>query len=299
MTPFEYDNYRQFLREYIEEQKKFRKSFSLRGFTKRCGFTSHSFLAHVLKGERNLRFDSIEKLLYGLNLEGAEASYFRALVFFNQSTTVKDRKRYLLELQQIRGTSNYVNIIQDQWEYYSRWYLPVLRELAPLSFWKGNYKILGKAVFPSISEKEAKDGLALLVRIKLLKKMAGERFELADKVVSAAGVPGVIFREARTQYMLRAMEASENLGPEDRHVSYAVIGTNRKSYERICQKINELRLEIINSFASDHEVEGVYAINFQAIPVSQIEELTLQSADSTKQLSASPKNAAKQRPQTP
>lgn len=271
MTPFEYDNYRKFLQDFLEEQKQFKKGFSLRAFTKRCGFSSHSFLAHVLKGERNIRFDSIEKLLRGLKLAGSEASYFRTLVFYNQSDNQADRNRYLIELQQIRGNSGYVKVIQDQWEYYSRWYLPVLRELAPLPHWKGNFQILAKSLLPVITEKEAKEGVALLVRIKLLRKIAGERYELADELVSAEGVPGIVFREARTQYMLRAIEATESLGPEVRHASYAVLGTSRKAYERISQKLTELRLEIMNSFAKNHDVECVYAVNLQAFPVSQLE----------------------------
>jgi uncharacterized protein (TIGR02147 family) len=276
MTLFEYDNYRKFLQDFLNEQKKSKKGFSLRSFTKRCGFSSHAFLANVLKGERNLRVNSIGKLMQGLNLGDGESSYFKTLVFYNQAETAEDRKKYLTELQQIRGNSGYVKIIQDQWEYYSRWYLPVLRELAPLKHWMGNYKVLAKSVRPTISEKEAKEGIALLVRIKLLKKLAGERFALADDLVSAEGVPGVIFREARTQYMLRGIEAAENLGPDVRHASYAVIGTSKKAYERISQKMTELRLEIINSFATDNDVECVYAINFQAFPVSQLGLLDIQ-----------------------
>ncbi|HSQ40643.1 MAG TPA: TIGR02147 family protein [Fibrobacteraceae bacterium] len=266
MTVFEYDNYRFFLRDFLQGKKL--QGLSVRSFARRCGFSSHSFLIHVLKGERNLRMDSVERLLPALDLEGREALYFRSLVHFNQAKTVQDLERYGSELRLLREKSPFARVRNDQWEYYSQWYLPVLRELAVFAPWGGDYTLLGKWVRPAITARMAREGVELLVRIGLLKKMASGHFSLRDELVSAEGVPGVIFRDVRGQYLLRAMEASQNLGREDRHVSYAVLGTSRRAFERISQKMDELRIELLESFAKGEPVECVYAVNFQAFPVS-------------------------------
>jgi uncharacterized protein (TIGR02147 family) len=269
MHLFEHDNFRNYLRDFIAAQKKVDSTFSIRGFASLCGFGSHSFLVHVLKGEKNLRSDSVEKMLPVLGLHGREAIYFRSLVFYNQADSAAERDRYLQELKQIRGKTSFARIREDQWAYYSQWYLPVLRELAVHAPWLGDYAKLGRMVRPQISPRLAKEGIELLVRIGLLRKFAGDRYAQQDAIVSAEGVPGVVFRTVRSEYMLRAIEAAESLPKEQRHASYAVFGTSQEAFSRISAKLDELRKEILAAATKDEPVEQVVALNFQAFPVSQ------------------------------
>jgi uncharacterized protein (TIGR02147 family) len=265
---FGYDNFRTYIRDYIDDRKREVHGFSLRAFAARCGFASHSFLVHVLQGEKNLRLDSIERLLIAMEIHGREASYFRALVLYNQSGTASDRERYLKELNHLRAGSSYARVREDQWAYYSKWYLPVLRELVVVTSWHGDFAKLGKMVRPAITAKEASEGVDLLLRIGLIKRITGARFALQDQVVSAEGVPGVVFRSVRSEYMLRALEAAETLPKEDRHASYAVLGTSYAAFERINEKMNELRQDILSAYADSEPVECVFAVNLQAFPVS-------------------------------
>lgn len=275
----EYDNYRFFLRDLLAEKKTLQPHFSLRAFSLRCGFASHSFLVHLLKGERNLSLESIEQILPALSLSGKEANYFRTLVQYNQATSAANREKYLKELIRQREGAFHTRLQKDQWEYYRYWYLPVLRELAVASPWLGDYGKLGKLVRPAISAKEAKDGVDLLVRIGLLKKMASGQFKLQNQVVSAEGVPGVVFRSVRSEYMLRALEAAEILPKEERHASYAVMGTSREAFVRISAKLDDLRKELLSAYAEQGPVECVFAVNLQAFPVSQVFPSSRKSMD--------------------
>jgi len=269
MKIFGYDNFRNYLRDFIAEQKAADTAFSIRSFAHQCGFGSHSFLVHVLKGEKNLRSDSTEKLLPALNLHGREASFFRLLVLYNQAASAAERGRYLQELKQIRGTTAFARVREDQWAYYSQWYLPVLRELVVHAPWTNDYNRLGHMVRPQISARMAREGVELLLRIGLLRKKAAGRYEQQDAIVSAEGVPGVVFRTVRSEYMLRAIEAAESLPKDQRHASYAVFGTSQAAFERINSKLDEIRKEILASATKDEPVEKVVAVNLQAFPVSQ------------------------------
>jgi uncharacterized protein (TIGR02147 family) len=266
---FTYDNYRIFIRDYLDFQKSHKYGASLRSFSKKAGFSSHSFLTHLIKGERNLSAESIEKMIPALGLSGRQASYFRTLVLYNQSLTAKEKQSYLQELKVFRGDTLFYKVQQAQFDYYSHWYMPVLRELACTKSWNGNYSVLASMLSPAISESEARQGVLTLVSIGLLRKKAGDKFTLQDNVITAEGIPGVIFRSARSEFMLRAIEASETLPKEERHTSYAVIGTTEAKFNDICETLDSVRKKILQSLDESDPVECVYCINLQAFPVSK------------------------------
>ena len=172
------------------------------------------------------------------------------------------------ELKRLRGQSSFAKVRESQYAYYDRWYLPILRELVVHGNWNGSFSKLAKLVRSPISAKEAQDGVELLLRIGLIKRIAGGRYAQVDSLVSAEGIPGVVLRQARTEYMLRAIEATETLSKTERHASYAVIGTTRKKFEEYSQRMDELRREFLQSLDSAEPVECVYAVSFQAFPLT-------------------------------
>ena len=127
---YEYDNYRSFLKDYFTEQKRCRNCFSYRFFAQRAGFASSSFCAHVIDGKRNLTSDSLRKMIRGLKLNGKAASYFEALVSFNQAKTVEDREHWFRVLERLRKSTLFYKVNHKQYAYYDEWYYPVVRELA-------------------------------------------------------------------------------------------------------------------------------------------------------------------------
>jgi uncharacterized protein (TIGR02147 family) len=73
----------------------------------------------------------------------------------------------------------------------------------------------------------------------------------------------------RTQYILRAIEAAENLPPTDRHVSWAVMAMSRKTYMEITRLLDEERKKAVVMASEDGEVDGVYALNIQVFPLAE------------------------------
>ena len=65
---FDYDDYRRFLQDYFDEQKKMRAVFSHRFFAAKAGFRSSSFCLNVFRGRFNLTPKSIEKMTKAMGL---------------------------------------------------------------------------------------------------------------------------------------------------------------------------------------------------------------------------------------
>jgi uncharacterized protein (TIGR02147 family) len=266
---FEYDNYRFFLRDYFQEQKRQQAVFSHRYFARRAGFSSSSFCAHLIDGKRNLTANSLRKLLKGLGLSGRTAGYFENLVYFNQARTVEDREHYFRALERLRKSTQLYRVNQRQFAYYDEWYYPVVRELAVYSDWVGDYAKLGRLIRPAISADKARQAVDLLVDIGLLRRRADGSCEQSAESLTAESVPGSVTRKVRKEYLLRALEAVEGLPLEQRHIAGVTAAMSQKTYRESMAKLDEIRRSILDAAADDDAVEGVYQFNFQAFPVSQ------------------------------
>src|SRR5438045_8662218 len=91
---FEYEDYRKYLKDLYDFQKKNRRSFSFRFFSHHAGFTSPNYLKLVMDGARNLTEESIQKFANGFKLNQQETDFFKNLVFFTQAKTSEEKSRY-------------------------------------------------------------------------------------------------------------------------------------------------------------------------------------------------------------
>ena len=264
-----YDNYRSFLKDYFNHQKKMRASFSHRFFAQRAGFSSSSFCSHVIDGKRNLTEKSLRKMIRGLKLAGRAEQYFTALVNFNQAKTVEDRETYFTQLERLRKSSRFYRLHQKQYAYYDEWYYPVIRELVVHSEWNGDFALLGRLVQPVITPDKARRAVDALLETGLISKDVKGVFYQSSEVVSAADVPSAITRKSRKELILRAIDAAEKLPVDARHIAGATVAMSEKSYRRAIERFDELRRQLLLDAMEDPEVERVYQFNIQAFPLSR------------------------------
>lgn len=265
---YEYDNYRFFLRDYFREQKRLRATFSHRFFARRAGFSSSSFCAHVIEGKRNLTTKSLRQMNRGLGLGGRAAKYFETLVFYNQSKTIEERESFARVLQRIRKAANFYKVNQRQYAYYDQWYHPIIRELAVFSDWNGDFARLGAMVRPSISADKAKKAVETLVSVGLLVVDENGEYRQVSEALTAEGVPPVVTRAFRREYLHLAGHAMEELEIKDRHVSGVTVAMSRARFDHLCARLDDIRREVLENAIDDTHVDGVYQFNFQAFPMT-------------------------------
>ncbi len=266
---WEYSDYRKALGDFLVAERALRPQFSLRWFAQRAGFSSHSFPGLLVAGKRNLGEEGLERLAKALRLKGRAAHYFRALVHHNQSRTPSEREVTLEILKKLRAGRDAHRLRKDQWEYYDRWWHPVVRELVVYANWRGEWSRLGAMLAPPISGDQARHSVELLERLGLLVHEPDGTWRQTDAVVSAVDVPGTVLREARTQYLLRAVEASERLPPTERHASWAVLAMGRKAFQEVSRLLDEARQKSLAEAVTDSEVDGVYVVSLQAFPIGR------------------------------
>jgi len=265
---YRYDNYRFFLRDYFHEMKRLRSAFSHRFFARKAGFASSSFCAHVIEGKRNLTRESLQKMVRGLGITGRAATFFEALVLYNQAGTVEERESRFRRLDRLRRTAGFYKVNQKQWAYYDEWYYPVIRELAVYAPWNGDFGRLGTMVRPPVTPEKARRAVELLLEIGMLVKRPDGTFVQTDAAVTAEDVPVSVTRKQRREFILRAVDAMEKLDVGARHVSSVTVSMSEEKYRAVTDRLDQIRREILEDAADEPGAEGVYQVNFQVFPVS-------------------------------
>lgn len=265
---FRYDNYRVFLKDYFKEQKQLKSSFSHRFFALKAGFSSSSFAAHVMDSKRNLTKNSLASMVKGLSLKGKQAAYFESLVYFNQAKTFEEKDYYFKKIERIRESTKFYKVNQKQFRYYNNWYYAVVRELAVLSDWEGDYKKLASMVRPEITAEKAREAVEYLEHSGFIIKQSSGEYDFQSDVVTSEGIPGFILKSVRKSYILKAIEASESIDPSERHLSQVTVSLSKNGYKKFIDEINELRKKILLYSINEEHPEVVLQFNFQGYPLS-------------------------------
>jgi uncharacterized protein (TIGR02147 family) len=267
---FEYDDYRRFLTDYYMEKKKSTGYFTYRYFAALANFSSPVFLKLVMEGKSKISEKSIASLTVAMNLTPPEAKYFATLVHFNQAKSFEAKKRFFAELRSISENAKVAIVDADQYDFYANWYTSVLRELIPSCQGSVSTAALRKMVYPSISAREVKKALALLVRTGLLAKKDDGSYAQTTKLISTGSeVESLAVRDLHLQMSRLASSAIENVPKEDRDISGLTIGVSAKTFERIAKELEEVRSRIMAMVVDDPKVERVYRLNLQLFPLSK------------------------------
>ncbi|MDO8519427.1 MAG: TIGR02147 family protein [Deltaproteobacteria bacterium] len=267
---FLYTDYRLYLRDWYTSAKKRRGSFSFRAFSKAAGFDSPNFLKMVMDGDRNLTEASLAKFVVGLSLNKQEEEFFRNLVFFNQSKTNEARQAYYEKLVQSRKFKKLKPIETDQYEYYSAWYHPVIRELVLSKNFDGTPEWLSSRVNPPITPYQAKRSVELLEKIGFIKKNdKGEWNQAMPLVTTGAESSSLVLLKYHQNLLELVRQVLAETDPSKRDVSALTLGVAKERIPELKTKIREFREEILKMVSNDNNPEEVVILSLQMFPVTK------------------------------
>jgi uncharacterized protein (TIGR02147 family) len=266
---FTYIDYREFLEDFYDEQKRVNKAFSYQYFANKAGFKSKSFIKLVIDGKKNLTNDSIQKLNNVLRLNEKAFSYFCDLVAFNQTRSIQQRNFYFEKLTQYNKRSTARTVIHDQYEIYSKWYYSTLRELVVAFDFKGDFELLGKRLKPAISARKAREAVKLLVKLRFIEKKGDKYFQCDPLITTGDEVRSLAISNFHIQNLGVAISSIDTVKSCDRDISCLVLGLSDEGFKRVKDEIQQFRKKLLAIAAAETIIDRVYHLNFQAIPVSE------------------------------
>lgn len=266
----QYDDYREFLKDYFADRKQRFPFFSNRYFCKKAGIKSPSLYQEVVDGKRNLTSATIGSFIKGLGLTDLDAAYFTALVHLNQSKSDKEREVFLNQLKRYRNRVKQEVVAADHYDYYANRYNPVLRELACIIDFKDDYELLGKMLNPQIRKKEVQDSIELLLRLGfLVKDSDGKYHQKSPAITTGPKVQSVGVRSLNRQFSELGTRSLDAIDRSERNVSSMTIGISEGSFRKIEQEIEEFKDRIRRIVDEDKCSDRVYNVNIQVFPLSR------------------------------
>jgi uncharacterized protein (TIGR02147 family) len=266
---FEFIDYRKFLAEYYRTKKESSRYFSYRYFSQKIGFNSPSFLKAVIEGKRNLTRQMLERFCKAMNFGTKETLYFKNLVFFNQAKTSLEKQEYYLSLKSMAGGVKESILNTDQFEVFSNWYVPVIRELICLHNFHEDYQTLAAALKPSIQPVEAKAAVALLLRLKMIVQRADGSFRLVSPAMAMdSSVTSLAVRSFTRTMLERSKEALDTIDKKARHISGVTMGISPETYDVLTSEIEAFKDRVKIIVGNDANSSRIYQMTVSLFPVS-------------------------------
>ncbi len=268
---FDFLDYRLFLTEYYQFRKAKDDGYTFRAMARQMGFVSSNYLMLVMQGKRNLGKDSLAKISTGLGLRKKEVQYFSYLVFFDQAKSDVEKNYFFALIAAFRSKSQIVNIHTDKFNYYDKWYNPVLREIVKYQSAKLDLKTIAESVSPPILPKEVKKSLKLLQDLELLKvNKSGKMEQTSDLIQTDREVQSLAVRNFHKKMSDLGKASIDNVQPHAREISSITVRISEKGFDQIKKRIQDFREELLQMVKQDRQDDRVYQLNFQLFPVSKM-----------------------------
>ncbi len=268
---FDYDNYRKYLQDVFEDLKKQETSgapaFSHRKFAKTAGFSSPNFVWLLIKGDRNLSTESALKIAKAFRLTKIETQFFTTLVQYNQAINNQDKFQFASALVQLRSQRGLDSEPDQKFRYYSHWIHIAIRELLLIEP-QLEMEQIAKRLSPPQDFKEVERAVKDLIALEMIEKgpegwqVYFKNLEVGDGFTHQSVVA---FHKSVIEL---ASSAVDRCPSHRREISASTIPLSQKNLELVREKIQKLRLEILELADQDLEADEVFQINFQVFPLT-------------------------------
>ena len=268
---FEYQNYRVYLKDYYNDQKSTKKYFSYRSFSKKAGINASAFLYYVIEGKRNLTKSSVEKISYTIGHSREEKDYFENLVFFNQAKTIAEKAMYYSRIVECRKPFDIKTIDKDQYEFYSKWYHSIIREIACMVDFNDDYGVLGSYLVPPIGAKEAQSSIELLERLGLIERDDNGLYHPTDAVIGVkpTGEDAFVIEKFQLEMLDLSKRSFDVVPRSDRLSASTTFSISEATFELFKMKTREFRKELLEIARLDNEPNRVYQYTFNLFPATR------------------------------
>jgi len=269
---FAYTDWQAFLREWIELNRNIDPSLTLQSISLRLGLRARSHLHRLLNEPgKTLALHLVDPLARIMNLDAAQSEYWRSMVAMSRARTPEDRGVQYMRMHKVQMSRKANDLGPDMSEYFSAWYLPVLREVVELAGYTGDAAKLVRWFDPAVTEVQIKRGVELLVRLGLLQCNEQGKYVQSDPLVHTKS-HGQELAVSRFQHemMLLGERALNGLERDKREISTVTFTIPRSAFGRMQKVLQDFQETLAReSMAAQGIHDSVYQFNLQCFPVAK------------------------------
>jgi uncharacterized protein (TIGR02147 family) len=267
---FEYNDFRKYLADFQKIMVQTDRSFSASNICRRLGMpNTRSYFADVLKGKQ-VTDTFVDRFARLLKLSTEEERFFRTLVSFNQAETAELKEWHFEQLISLNRTPKRV-VDPQTYLFYKEWRHTAVWAVLDIIDFKDSYADLAKKLNPPITAKQARESIALLRKLGLIKKNERGFLKPVDRSITTGSY---VKNALISQYQAKCLDlakraiASEAMGPKN--FSTMTLRISKDAYKVLEKRLQSFKAEVRSIAHKDEKpAEVVYQVNIQVFPNSR------------------------------
>jgi uncharacterized protein (TIGR02147 family) len=270
---FQYNDYRNYLKEFYDHKKSLNSGYSYRVFCNKADVSSTSYFNMILNGKRNLSQKTIPKFVKGLSLRGNKKKYFQNLVLFNQCSDHELKSEYFNEMLSLKSDTFAIYKLEfDQYSFLSKWYAVAIYEFLDTKNNCHSAKLIANKMKWGIEEKQVKEALDILKRLRLIKKDPSKGYIKVNQALET--MDDNVLNEAKYNYH-KSMIALSVKALEDspihelRELSALTFSIDDEKLPEIVSKMKKLIRDVNKLSGKTKYKDKVYQLNLSLFSLSE------------------------------
>jgi uncharacterized protein (TIGR02147 family) len=268
---FGYLDYRKYLMDAFDAIKASDPKYSYRQFARDAGYGSPNFLQQLKTGFRKLNLMAMEGTVRALRLNKKEAEYLRILVSFDEARSFDEREEYYQNILRARSREAVKPIEHKQFQYFSQWYHPVVRELVVIDEFQGDAERIAAHIVPAVTAAQVEKSLTLLEELGLIQldPTTGKWVQSESIISTSSEVTSIALKGFHKRMIQLSGESIERFTGKERDIRGLTMALSDEGYALAKAKIESLWEEVIVLAQKEKNAKKVFQVNFQLFPVSK------------------------------
>jgi uncharacterized protein (TIGR02147 family) len=268
---FEYLDYRQFLKDCYEEEKKEKPFFSYRYISAKVGLNP-GYIVKLFQGKIQLGVKNISAFADLFNLQEKKREYFVELVLFGRAKNQTEIELRFERLHSIKGLK-FRTVADDIVAFYSKWYNMVIRSILSIYPFDGkDYRKLASMLSPPISAGEARDSIQLLEKLELVRKDSEGFFRPTEEFISTGEKwTSALIREYQKKNIELAADSLLRHPKKMRDISTVTMTFSKNDMEALRERVRQFRQELLMMSRDVLDEDSVVQLNIQIFPVALLD----------------------------
>jgi len=270
---FDYIDYRLFILDTAAALNKTDPSFSFSDLAHAAGSDSPDFLRLIRDRLFHLSESAFVNLCEYLNLEQRQREYFSIILAFDQAETNVAKDEFLKTILESKQYSMVKQLKEEQYKFFSRWYMPVVRELIISQHYHDDPAWIAANVVPSLTLEQVEDAIHTLVDLDLIyRDETNGKWKQTDTVIcTSPEVQLSAIKKYHSDVINLGRESIKRFNSNERDIRAITLSLSEKGYNKIKRRLESFWKEMLTYAETEEDSDRIYQINMQCFPVSTIE----------------------------
>ncbi len=265
-----YLSYKEFLGDIFQKIQEFQPRYIFKDFAEQLGYSrENNTIRLVIRGSRILNNKKADQVAHALGLSGKSRQYFILLVRFNNEKIPNNREKLFQQLLEIRKKKA-KTLTEDQLEYFSSWYNPIIREMMALSSIDTSPESIQNNLTFSLRLGEIKKSIELLERIGAIKYDRKRKRLLPSRetLETEQDLENMSIIRYHQKMIEMGRESITQVDPDQRSITGLTLCIPEELIPTMKDKIDKLLDEFVE-LEADIPSSRIYQVNVQLFPFSR------------------------------